>query len=89
MNKARREYIERTEEALRSLIDNNIADLLNDIEEIRGAESDYWENMPENLQDSEKGQASQEARDNLQSAFDDLENIDFESILGYLESARE
>ena len=35
-------------------------------------EQDKYDNMPENLQDSERGEAFQEAADNLQDAADEL-----------------
>ena len=37
-------------------------------------EQEKYDNMPENLQDSEQANAIQEAADNLQEAYDDLSN---------------
>lgn len=47
-------------------------------EDIRSEEEEYFENMPENLQDGERGQASQEAIDNLQC-------VDFQEIIDTLQ----
>lgn len=44
-------------------------------------EMDEWfNNLPENLQSSDKASQIEETRDNLQQAADDLENVDLESI---------
>lgn len=69
----------------------NIEDIIAQIEEIRDEEQDSFDNMPENLQQSEKGQASEtaiqalsDACDNLQSL---LDNLDFETVISSLDEA--
>lgn len=59
----------------------NLSDMLDEIagyvstlEEMAEEEQEKYDNMPEGLQDSERGQAIQEAADNLQQAADDLQN---------------
>ena len=55
------------------------------IEDLRDEEQqEAFDNMPESLQDSERGQASQQAYDNLESSINY-----FEELVGYLESAVE
>ena len=58
---------------------------------VRDEEKEYLDNMPESLQDGEKGETAQENIDNLESALDSLEPIDEEidDALEYLDSASE
>lgn len=65
MNKFRRKEINKVIEDLRAAHSA--------LEDIKGEEEEYLENMPENLQDSERAYQAQEAIDNLEYA---LENID-------------
>ncbi len=44
------------------------------LEEMSNEEQEKYDNMPEGLQDTERGQAIQDAADNLQQAADDLQN---------------
>lgn len=46
------------------------------LEQTRDEESDYFENMPDSLKESERGVAAEEAADKLSEVVDDLENID-------------
>lgn len=65
MNKARRKKLGKAI----SLVE----DALDIVAAARDDEQDYIDNLPENLQQSEKGEAAQEAEDNLNSAHDSLE----------------
>lgn len=65
MNKQRRKQIEEVIEPLSVLLE-----VINDIKD---SEQEYLENMPENLQDSEKAGKAQTAIDALESAYDSLE----------------
>lgn len=47
-----------------------------EIEELRDEESEYYENMPESLQNGEKGQAASEAVEQLEAAIGWLESLD-------------
>lgn len=71
MNKARRETIQRAI--------GNVEMILQDVLD---EERDAFENMPENLQNSERGQISQDAQENLEAAIDALEEA-----ISYLEDA--
>ena len=52
--------------------------LKTDIEAVQQEEQDYYDNMPENLQGSEKGQAAEAAADNLDEAAQAIESaIDY------------
>lgn len=78
MNKSRRKRIA---VAIRDLgkttkhnfIDNYIDFIKDEIEDILWEENDAYDNMPENLQYSIRGEESSEAIDNLQEAVDLLE----------------
>jgi hypothetical protein len=67
MNNNRRKAISRVIEQLEII--------KNDIEVILDEEQDSFDSMPENLQDSERGQVSQDAIDNLESAVDSIEEV--------------
>lgn len=62
MNKDRRDRIAKIKEALE--------DLRGQIEDLQLEEREAFDNMPESLQQSERGQASEAAADALQSAYD-------------------
>lgn len=54
------------------------------IEEIAQEESEAYENMPENLQYSDRGELIQEAINNLEYA-----DSSFDELLGYLEESKQ
>jgi uncharacterized coiled-coil DUF342 family protein len=60
MNKARRAYIQ-------DLV-NQLGSLQGQIEEVRDAEQEYYDNMPESFQNGDKGNKAQEALNNLENA---------------------
>jgi len=69
MNAQRRKEIE--------AVLNELADLRSRVESLHGEEQDAFDNMPEGLQASERGQASESAAsalDDALSAFDDIES---------------
>ena len=53
---------------------DEIAGYVSTLEEMAEEEQEKYDNLPEGLQDSERGQAIQEAADNLQQAADDLQD---------------
>ncbi len=65
MNKTRRKTIKE--------IIEEIDYLLTRLEEVRGEEEEALWNMPESLQESEKGEIMQDAIDNMDNAFTSLE----------------
>lgn len=75
MNKQRRKEIQ--------TISNDLLSLMTSIEDLLAEEQDYFDNMPENLQSSEKAEISENAISNLEEALDNIrECVDnLESIL--------
>ena len=49
--------------------------ILADIERVKGEEELAYDNMPENLQYSDRGEASQEAIDYLEEVYNNMEEI--------------
>jgi vacuolar-type H+-ATPase subunit I/STV1 len=64
MNNARRKQIN-------ELIDR-IDELQSQLESVRDEEQEYFDNMPENLQQGDKGQSAEQAASDLGSAHDSL-----------------
>jgi len=75
MNKSRRTQIDRILE--------RIEDLMSDVDLVREAEQEAYDNMPESFQDSERGELMYDAIDNLESAYGSLEEVQ-----DYLNSAK-
>lgn len=76
MNKQRRKEIDELIKEAEALKDK--------IEEILNEEQDYFDNMPENFQFSERGENSQQAIDDLEEAQSSIEDC-----ISYLESSIE
>lgn len=74
MNAQRRKQIEE--------IKSKIEDLQGEIENLQAEEQETFDNMPESLQSSERGEAASQAADNLQSAVGACSEV-----LNYLEEA--
>ena len=68
----------------RKEIANAIRQIENVVSSILDDEEEAFDNMPESLQYSERGDMSQEAQDNLSGAVDALEEA-----ISYLEDSRE
>ena len=74
MNNARRKRIASSITSLRKITDYNLIEGIKDeIEDILWDEEDAYNNMPENLQYSMRGENSSDAIDSLQEAVDTLE----------------
>ncbi len=74
MNKARRKRITSVIHTLENIIDYDLIESVKDeIEDILWEEEDAYDNMPENLQYSMRGEESSDAIDSLQEAVDNLE----------------
>ena len=74
MNKDRRARIQ-------ALI-NKLEDIKEDIDFIIDEEQEYYDNMPESIQAGEKGDKAQEAVDNLDYAYSQIDEV-----IEYLEGA--
>ena len=77
MNKERRKWLDETISVLEIQKD--------ELESICEEEQGAYDNMPESLQDSERGQALYENVDTLESAISDLDDVisNLQEILGY------
>lgn len=84
MNKIRRKELARIIEKLEAL-DALRAEIQEEIESVMDEEQEAFDNMPEGLQESERGEQMQEYIDAMQYAMDDLENFDIESIMDQLQ----
>ena len=67
MNKARRKELSRAVELLE--------EAQSIIESCRDEEQEYMDNMPENLQESEKYYAAEEAVNNMNEAYDKIDEV--------------
>ena len=96
MNKQRRKEIETLINRIEETVDNfhsEMESIQSDLESIRDDEQDYLDNIPENLQGSERYEIAETAVDNLESAVSAFEDmvclIDVEDIVSYLNDAAE
>ena len=76
MNKERRKVIYELADKIR--------ELQSEVESVQCEEQEYYDNMPEGIQDGERGVKACEVIDNLQSALDNLDEV-----IEYLEVAAE
>lgn len=87
MNKKRRQCIDAVILKINNLQDI-IEELQQDIEDIAADEQDYLDNIPENLQASERYEAGENAVENLEAAIDWLEDINTSELEELLEDAK-
>lgn len=80
MNKARRKDLARIVAKL-ELLDTVREDLMADLESIRDEEQEALDNLPESLQESERGEQMQEYIDTMEEILDDLEQLDIEDMV--------
>lgn len=86
MNKDRRKEIQNLISRMAEL--ESLRDELKEaIEAVRDEEQEYYDNMPEGLQGSDRGYAAEEAISNLEDAINQLEDLDPSSIQSSLEEA--
>lgn len=72
MNKQRRKELEKVQGA--------ISDIISDLECIRDEEQEAFDNLPESLQYSEKGEYMEETIGMIEDVINDLESIDMEEL---------
>lgn len=58
---------------MKALDGNNLQNIMSKLTDIITEEQDAYDNMPESLQESERGEAMSEAIDHLEAAFDAIE----------------
>lgn len=88
MNKARRKELSKVVSELNIIKDKDaLYDCINTLENIRDDEQDYYDNIPENLQYSQRAEDSEAAIDNMEEALEllnelyDADNFDKDSEL--------
>ncbi|AXH69003.1 hypothetical protein SCHNAPSIDEE_53 [Microbacterium phage Schnapsidee] len=59
------------------------------LETVRDEEQEYYDNMPEGLQQSDRGYKAEEAASNLTEALGQLQDIDLDELTSYLDTAME
>lgn len=79
MNRMRRKELARIVEKLERLEALRL-EIKEELETVMEEEQEALDNMPESLQDGEKGQQMQEYIDAMESALDDLEEIDIDNV---------
>jgi hypothetical protein len=87
MNNERRKAIAAVVKQLEGWPD--IEELKGELETIRDDEQEAFDNMPESLQQGERGQAAEAAVNALQEAIDMLDGFSVEELTGHLETASE
>lgn len=87
MNKERRKKIDIAIENANKL-QETLEELQQIVEEIRDEEEEYLNNIPENLQSSERYNAAEAALDNLEVAVDWFDNVDIDELTSSLEEAK-
>lgn len=69
MNKARRKQLSEVTRALNAVKDkDDLYLIINELDSIKDDEQDYFDNIPENLQYSQRAEDSEQAIDNLDEA---------------------
>ena len=57
-----------------SAVNEKLAEILCELEEIRNEEEEAYDNLPEGIQQSERGEAMETAIDTLQEIYDNVES---------------
>lgn len=95
MNNSRRKQIRDVAKKIAAAYEtfsSSLQESLSELQDITSDEQDAFDNLPESLQYSERGEAMQEAIDNLETACQSLEDFsqdEFVSILETLSAASE
>lgn len=76
MNKARRKELSEVIKALSTMQDkDDLYSIIYDLENIKSDEEDYYDNIPENLQYSQRAEDSEQAIENMDDALDLLNDV--------------
>ncbi len=88
MNKVRRKEIQRIIEKVEAL-SGDFEELLEEIESVKNDEKEYRDNMPENLQSSERYETAESACEALENAYDTLDEAkdQLDEVVSSLEEA--
>lgn len=85
MNAKRRNAIESVINELIERFEEIKAEAIDQLSEIRDEEQEAYDNLPESLQDSERGENMQDCIDALEEFMSDLENMEIEGTDDLLE----
>ena len=86
MNRERRKLIDTARNTLANAMDL-VEQARELVEQARDEEQDYLDNIPDNLQSSDRYMTAEEAVNNLESALDWFDEIDFDDVDNYLSDA--
>lgn len=86
MNKERRAKLSKLQERMQELIEQ-ANQLREDIDAVRDEEQEYFDNMPESLQNGEKGEKAQAAIDAMDEAVGYLDELTDSGATDKLEEA--
>ena len=86
MNNERRKRIEKVIASINELQDQ-LEELQLTVEEVRDEEQEYLDNVPENLQSSERYENAENALCNLEDAVNWFDNLDIDELTSALEEA--
>lgn len=86
MNRLRRKALSEIIEKIEGL-DALREEIANELRAVANEEEDAITNMPDSIQESERGQQMREALGNLDSALEMLEEIDTESMVDYIQDS--
>lgn len=91
MNRERRSRIRGLIKAFKDLSSTIQNDLSSQVQDLHDLEEEAFDNMPESMQDSDRGTAMQDAMDELQSAVDLCSEVSdaIDSIVDSLQAATE
>lgn len=90
MNNARRKSLKSLIKQLNDLAEgfealkNDSEEICYAIEEIRDEEQDSFDNLPEGIQESSRGERMEEVIDTLDEAISNLEYLDIDDIISYI-----
>lgn len=89
MNDERRKRLDEIKERISSIMNELTGDITEQLQSIRDEEQEYYDNMPESIQNGERGERTQQVIDSLDEAISDLESLDVEPITSNIETAAE
>lgn len=93
MNNQRRRSLKQLIKQLEGLTEkfeelkSEVEDVVTEIEYLRDEEEEAYDNLPEGIQNGERGERMQEVIDSLDSATGQLEDVDVDDILSYINDA--
>lgn len=85
MNSQRRKSIAAISAHIEEIITVMEGEVSSEIETLTGEEQDYYDNMPESFQDSERGEKAMQAAEQLEAARDEVDQA-LESLRSALQS---